>query len=226
MQTISRHRRSIAIAAALCGCLATSALAGEPVQLFNGKNLRGWHAYLSQHGVAKQDVWSVQDGLLICTGEPMGYLYTDQEFESFKLVVEWRWAPGKKAGNNGVLMRINGEPRPLPRCLEAQLQSGSAGDLYGFHGMSMDGDAARKIDVEGRAFTGRIQGVRKMRGNEKPVGEWNRFDVVLDGSNLTVSVNGEKVNEAVDCDVLAGPVGIQSEGGEIHFRKIELTPID
>ena len=90
----------------------------------------------------------------------------------------------------------------------------------------MDGDAARKIDSEGSPFTGRIQGVRKKSGKEKPVGEWNRYDIVLDGSKLTVAVNGEKVNEAVDCEVLSGPVGIQSEGGEIHFRKIELTPID
>jgi hypothetical protein len=201
-------------------------LAGEPLQLFNGKNLRGWHAYLSEHGLTKRDVWSVQDGLLVCKGEPMGYLYTAQKFESFKLVVEWRWAPGKQAGNNGVLMRISGAPQPLPRCIEAQLKSGDAGALYGFHGMAMDGDAARKIDSQGSPFTGRIQGVKKMSGKENAVGEWNRYEIVLDGSNLTVSVNGEKVNEAVDCEVLDGPVGIQSEGGEIHFRKIELTPIE
>jgi hypothetical protein len=229
MNTFSHYIRSMALLAAALGGLTFSTFAGESVQLFNGKNLEGWHAYLAQHGVTKGDVWSVRDGLLICKGEPLGYMYTDKPFTSCKLVVEWRWAPGKKAGNNGVLMRINGEPKPLPRCIEAQLKSGDAGDagdLYGFHGMTMDGDAARKIDVKGSPFTGPIKGVKKMRGNEKPVGEWNRYDIVLDGSNLTVSVNGKKVNEATDCDVLSGPVGVQSEGGEIHFRKIELTPID
>jgi hypothetical protein len=38
-------------------------------------------------------------------------------------------------------------------------------------------------------------------------------------------VNGEKVNEATDCDVLAGAIGLQSEGGEIHFRSIHVTPL-
>lgn len=225
MQTLFRPTRSLVVLAAVCGGLATSAFAADPVQLFNGSNLRGWQAYLAEHGVNRRDVWSVQDGVLICKGEPLGYLYTQEKYESFKMVVEWRWAPGKPAGNSGVLMRINGEPRPLPRGLEAQLKSGDAGDLYGFHGMVMDGDAARKVDSAGSAFTGRIQGVKKMSGNENPVGEWNRYEITLDGSNLTVSVNGKKVNEAVDCEVLAGPVGVQSEGGEIHFRKIELTPL-
>jgi len=227
MKSLSRHLGFVTALAAICGCLAiaTTVPAAEPVPLFNGKNLENWHAYLSKHDVAKGDVWSVQDGLLVCKGEPMGYLYTDRPFDSFHLAVEWRWAPGKKAGNNGVLMRINGEPRPLPRCLEAQLQSGSAGDLYGFHGMPIDGDPARKIDLEGAELTGHIRGVKKMSGNEKPVGEWNRMEIALDGPKLTVSVNGQQVNQAVDCEVLAGPVGIQSEGGEIHFRKIELRPI-
>ncbi len=51
-------------------------------------------------------------------------------------------APGK-ARNSGVLLRINGEPRAIPRSYEAQLRSGDAGDLYGFQGMRLEGDAAR-----------------------------------------------------------------------------------
>ena len=218
--------QSLTVVAALCGCLSSSALAAEVIPLFNGENLRNWHAYLSEHGVVKRDVWSVQDGLLVCQGEPMGYLYTDAKFESFKLVVEWRWAPGAKPGNSGVLMRINGEPRPLPRGLEAQLQSGNAGDLYGFHGMAISGDAERKVDSETTGPAGHIRGVKKQRGNENPPGEWNRYEIVLDGPKLTVSVNGQPVNEAVDCEVLAGPLGLQSEGGLTHFRKVELTPIE
>ena len=124
------------------------------------------------------------------------------------------------------MMRINGEPRPLPRCFEAQLKSGNAGAAYGFHGMVMDGDPDRKIDVEGRPFTGPMKGVNKIKANENPVGEWNRYEILLDGSDLTIWVNGEKVNEAHDCDVLAGPIGLQSEGGEVHFRKVELTPLN
>ena len=172
-----------------------------------------------------EDVWSVQDGILVCKGEPLGYLYTDQTFESFKLVVEWRWAPGKKATNSGVLLRINEKPQPLPKCMEAQLASGDAGTIYGFHGMNRDGVDDRKIDREGGDFTGYIKGVKKEFGNENPVGEWNRYEILLDGPSLKVWVNGKQVNEGKSCDVLAGPIGLQSEGSEIHFRKVELIPI-
>lgn len=212
--------------AVLCGILLSSAYAGGSHALFDGKSLDGWHAYLDRHGVALRDVWSVRDGILICKGEPLGYLYTDSIFESFKLVVEWRWAPGKEPGNSGVLLRINGEPRPLPRCYEAQLKSGNAGALYGFHGMPMQGDPDRFIDREGRPFTGPVMGMNKRRAAENPAGEWNRYEIVLDGPDLTVRINGQLINEATGCAVLAGPIGLQSEGGEIHFRKVELAPLD
>jgi len=168
----------------------------------------------------------VRDGILVCQGKPMGYLYTGAKYENYKLVVEWRWAPGKKPGNSGVLLRVNAEPKPLPRCIEAQLQGGSAGDLYGFHGMKIDGDPARKFEAKGNPRTGDLTGVKKMAGNEKPPGEWNRYEITLDGPSLIVSVNGKKVNEARGCEVLAGPVALQSEGSEVQFRKVELTPLD
>lgn len=203
--------------------ISLSGKSEETIRLFDGETLHGWNFYLNQHGVTMDDVWSVEDGILVCKGEPLGYLYTDQDYESFKLVVEWRWAPGKKAGNSGVLMRINGKPQPLPKCFEAQLQSGNAGTLYGFHGMNMDGSADRRIDKEGGDFTGYIKGVNKLTANENPVGEWNRYEIILDGESLKVWINGKLLNEATNCDVLAGPIGFQSEGGEIHFRKIDLT---
>jgi hypothetical protein len=194
--------------------------------LFNGKDLTQWTAVLAKPDVKKEDVWSVRDGLLICKGEPLGYLATQDMYTNFRLVVEWRWAPGKEPGNSGVLLRINGEPKGLPRCLEAQLKSGDAGALYGFHGMKISGDAARLTAVKGHELGGDFVGVKKIIGNEKPPGEWNRYEIVLKGPALTVSVNGKQVNQATDCEIVAGPIGLQSEGGEIHFRTVELTPLD
>ena len=42
-----------------------------------------------------------------------------------------------------------------------------------------------------------------------------RIDVVL---------NGMLVNQATGCDVRPGKIGLQSEGGVIHFRTVALTP--
>lgn len=195
------------------------------IQLFDGQTLDGWEAFLEDPDVPKEDVWSVVDGVLVCKGEPLGYLHTTQKFTSFKLIVEWRWAPGTEPGNSGVLMRINGDPKPIPRSIEAQLKSGDAGDLYGFHGMKIDGDPDRKREVADHELLGDLVGVSRIEPNENSPGEWNRYEITLNGTDLEVFVNGKKTNEAFDVDVVEGPIGLQSEGGEIHFRAVTLTPI-
>ena len=108
------------LAAVGVGAMAACALAADApapaVELFNGKDLSGWTAFSSKPGVKLEDVWSVKDGLIICKGEPMGWLATERKFTDYKLTAEWRWAPGQKPGNSGFFQRINGEPSPLPRC--------------------------------------------------------------------------------------------------------------
>jgi hypothetical protein len=200
--------------------------AGKPIQLFNGKDLSGWSHHLVEPEVGMEDVWSVQDGILVCKGEPLGYLHTTGKYASYELVVEWRWAPGTEPGNSGVLMRINGEAKAIPRSYEAQLKSGDAGDVYGFWGMGLTGEPSRKRQAIAHELLGDMVGFAKIEGNEDPPGEWNRYEIRFAGPHLVVHVNGKKVNEATDAEVLAGPIGLQSEGGEIHFRKVELTPID
>jgi len=197
----------------------------DTIVLFNGKDLSGWTHYLVEPDVKMADVWSVRDGLLICKGEPMGYIATKGKYTNFRLIVEWRWAPGKKAGNSGVLMRITGEPRALPKCTEAQLQSGKAGDIYGFHGFQVKGDAARARTGENEMI-GKLTGVSKIKGNENEPGQWNKYDITLKDGDLTLLINGEKVNEANGLDIVSGNIGLQSEGGEVHFRTVKLMPLD
>ena len=206
--------------------LTVTAEPPAPIQLFNGMNLEGWEVFLSEPGVTRDQVWSVRDGLLVGRGEPLGYLHTTTDFTSFELRVEWRWEPGTEPGNSGVLMRINGEPHPIPRAIEAQLKSGDAGDLYGFHGLKIDGPAERTSRTQGHEALGDFVNVKKISGNEKAPGEWNVYEIRLNGPNLRVSVNGKLVNEASGCEVVAGSIGLQSEGGRIQFRKVELTPLD
>ena len=59
----------------------------------------------------------------------------------------------------------------------------------------------------------------------RTIGQWNRYEITLQGKKLSVAINGEKINEAWGLDDVAGPIGLQSEGAEIHFRKVELTPL-
>jgi hypothetical protein len=203
---------------------AETAAAALPIECFNGEDLSGWGFFLKEEGVGMADVWSVQDGLLVCKGEPMGYLHTTAEYTNFDLTVEWRWAPGAEPGNSGILMRINGDPKPLPRCLEVQLKSGSAGDVFGFHGMPLQGEESRMRHVEAHELGGKLTGSSRNGGIESEPGEWNRMDVSLQEGLLVVKLNGVEVNRVEGCEVIAGPIALQSEGGEIHFRRVSLTP--
>lgn len=205
---------------------ASMALCAEKktVQLFNHKDLSGWEYYLVDPAAKMEDVWSVADGVIVCKGKPMGYLATKKKFKDFKLVVEWRWPEGKKPSNSGVLLRITGQPAALPKCVEAQLQNGNAGDIWAFNGFHISNKSERFREANSPKL-GKFMGNAKIVGNEKKPGQWNRYEITLQGDTLTLVVNGKKVNVATGLDQVAGQIGLQSEGGEIHFRTVELTPL-
>src|SRR5512134_3133175 len=92
--TMTRSPIRLAVPALALALVANVARPADPVRLFNGKDLAGWSHFLVDAKVPASGVWSVADGVLVCKGEPMGYLYTDSEHTSFKLLVEWRWAKG------------------------------------------------------------------------------------------------------------------------------------
>ena len=192
----------------------TAPLPGE-VRLFNGKDLQGWKACLPD-GKAMEDVWSVADGILICKGQPIGYLRTEADYTNYVLKVEWRFNPvTKQAGNSGVLLRIVGPDKVWPRCIEAQLESGNAGDFWDIDDFPMKGDPAR---TQGR-------NTKKIHGAERPVGEWNEYEIIVDHGTITLNVNGEMLNQAREVLETPGKIGLQSEGAEIHFRNVRLAPI-
>ena len=70
-----------------------------------------------------------------------------------------------------------------------------------------------------------VFGVRGPKDVEKPVGEWNRIEIVCNGNDLDYYLNGVLVNGGRNCSVNSGRVLVQSEGAEIFFRRIELQPL-
>ena len=208
------------------GVMAVSEETPEPVQLFDGESLDGWKVH-HVGDAGEENVWYVEDGILKTVGEPFGYIYTDASYESFNLVIEWRWPEDAEPSNSGVLLRIAGEPVTfLTKCVEAQLMHGNVGDIWAFYGAKLAEAEERFTKVENHHALGDFVGIRKMKDAELPPGEWNTYEITLDGGDLTLTLNGELVNEATGLEVIAGPIGIQSEGGPIAFRKVELTPID
>ncbi|MHC5026798.1 MAG: 3-keto-disaccharide hydrolase [Planctomycetota bacterium] len=189
-------------------------LPGE-VTLFNGTNLEGWGGHFNGGG-SIEDAWSVEDGVLRCQGRPIGYIKTDGHYDNYVLQLEWRFDPEKGAGNSGVLLRMTGEDTVWPKSVEAQLHSGNAGDFWNIGKFRMTADPKR---TNGRRTK------RAKNDVEFALGEWNRYEIIVDRGDIGLFVNGHGVNRATNVEELAGPICLQSEGAEIHFRHIRLAPI-
>lgn len=214
--------RRIAIgAASVCLLLSCHVIAfgGEPNLLFNGRDLTGWTYHLADPNVKMEEVWSVQDGKLLCKGQPVGYLVTKKnDFENYVLTLQWRW-PGK-GGNNGVLVHVT-DPGALgvwPKSLEVQLGSGDAGDFW------VIGTTIEVENVEKRRQDRRHLNLTD--DSEKPLGEWNDLEITCRGDEVIVKVNGDLVNHATKVSQTKGAIALQSEGTPIEFRKIELRQLE
>ena len=208
---------SWSIAALIVSGTATASWAAEEIALFNGKDLSGWTFHLRDSEAKMKDVWSVANGVLRCTGKPVGYLRTEKKYTNYVLKLQWRWPEGIKPGNNGVLLRIVGEDNVWPKSIEAQLHHTNAGDIFTIGEFPFKTDPDR---TSGRRTT------KLKPSNEKPQGQWNEYEIILKGTDLTLKVNGEVQNTATEVEEVAGTIGLQSEGAPIEYRNIRLKPLD
>lgn len=213
------HAAMIRMIRAALPCLLPSLLfAAEPLPLFNGKNLDGWTFDVIDPDVKPDAVWSVADGILVCKGRPPGVIRSEKEFSNYELTVEWRWPDGKKPGNSGLLVHAS-TPRQTfvwPKSLEVQLGSGNAGDFW------MLGEM---VTIANATPLGR-RWLKRQESSENPPGEWNTMKVICKADTITVWVNGVLMNEGSGLSTSKGAICLQSEGAEIHFRKVELTPLE
>lgn len=217
------------VCALLFSLLGLSCRTGSPdggtIALFDGKSLRGWSHVLADPAVPFQDVWKVEDGILKCSGKPVGALFKGPDVRDFRLVVEYRWPEGVKPSNSGIFSRIEQPVEPLPRAIETQLQHGNAGDVLGLKGKAINPAQPRSFAIKAHPVAGDIAGVRKLINAENPPGQWNRVEILAKGDTYKVWMNGKLVNEVSGVSVVKGKVGVQSEGDQIHFRKVDLTPL-
>lgn len=187
----------------------------EPIALFNGKDLSGW-TFCLRSNANPAFTWTVTNGVIHCTGQPFGYMRTEKSYRDYRLTVEWRFInPVARADNSGVFVHIQPPDQVWPRCIECQGQFKHQGDLILMNGAS--------CMANGKSQTGRVALVGEV--NEKAAGEWNVYRIECAGDTLKVFVNDKLLNEATDCSVSSGAIGIQSEGGEYEVRKVLLEPL-
>ncbi len=70
-----------------------------------------------------------------------------------------------------------------------------------------------------------VEGFRGRNDVEKPIGEWNRLECIVNHGEITNIVNGVVVNHAVAVRPVRGKIQIQSEGAEVYYRRVDLTPL-
>ncbi len=201
-----------------CVMVSVTLRAAEPVALFNGKNLDGWVFDNIDPKAAPESVWSVSEGIVICKGRPPGVMRTAKDYSDYELTVEWRWAPGSKPENSGILIHAS-KPKEMytwPKSIEVQLAHLNAGDFW---------TIGESLTVAGAKAEGR-RWVKKTDSAEKPPGEWNVAKVRCVKDKVSVWINGTLMNEGTGLSVTKGAICLQAEGGEVHFRKVELTPVE
>lgn len=190
-----------------------------PLELLKGDWQNTWHFHAETANQKLADAWKMDGTVLHCLGVGKSYLRTKTAYADYNLKLEWRW-PGP-TGNSGVMLHIVNEDKFWPKGIEAQLHAGHAGDFFLFS------DARSPEEVLYRnpngVSTGRLE--RKDPSLEKPEGEWNLYEIVAEGSTLTVSVNGKSANKLTNVVPSGGMIALQAEGAAIDFRNIVLTPL-
>lgn len=131
-------------------------------------------------------------------------------------------------GGCGDLLMLEGkdaEGRPIPSSLTVECEQ--SGQEFWYH----PGAPPRTLGAGRFNWYGRdplwqdVKGFRGRRDVESPAGRWTRIEVICDGDKITNLVNGQVVNVATHSRLRRGKILFQSEGAEIFYRRIELTPL-
>ena len=211
-------------------CEQSPARAAEPMQfreLFNGKDLSGWVNVNTD-----KDTWSVRDGLLVCTGHPIGVMRSDKQYENFILHIEWMHM--EAGGNSGTFIWSEGTVptgKQLPKGLEVQMleldwinlnkqEDGTPRPIAYVHGEVFGANGLETVPDNPRGTRS-----KSIENRCKGKGQWNTYDVVAVDGVVKLSVNGKFVNGISKASVKKGYICLESEGAEIHFRNIKIMEL-
>lgn len=184
---------------------------GDPVALFNGRDLAGWR--VKEENL--KNAWSVEQGVLVNRppahppGKPgprTANLRTDREFEDFNLKLE---VNVPKGSNSGVYLR---------GIYEIQVQDS--------HGKPLDSHHMGAV----------YSRITPAVAAEKPAGEWQTLDITLVDRHATVVLNGRVIIDnqpLLGCtggamwsdEFRPGPIYLQGDHGPVSYRNLVLRPV-
>jgi len=205
----------------------------------NGKG-EGWRALVEKDFVqvnCERDTFAWREGVVHCTGKPVGVIRTAKSFKNFELVLQWRHL--RPAGNSGVFVWTipdsirtleKGKGR-LPQGIEVQVL-----DLA--YKTNYEKDGKRKANwftCHGDVFP---VGASKMtpfppispnkrrsfpsKELSRGVGEWNHYYIRAIHGEIRLWVNGEEVSGGTSCQPAEGYICLESEGSPVEFRNLRI----
>lgn len=241
--------RRLPLVLSLMSLAFVGAAPSDPIPLFDGSNLSKWIIPEGDNGH-----WKIVDGVIDydARSEAPGAkdLVTKDQFGDFVLSIEWRLketpytnanipyvlpdgthakgVDGKELklslpdSDSGVFLRdLKGKSQVNMWCWPI-----GSGEVYGYR---MDKSMPASVR----------KGVTPKTQADKPVGEWNKFEITLKGDRLTVVLNGVTVIENAELPGIPtrGPLALQHHGGFkdgkytgppslVQFRNITIKPLD
>lgn len=177
----------------VCGChsLNTTDARHETnadgfISLFNGTDLTGW--------TGDKVGYRVEDGIIVA--DPLGNLYTEEEYSDFILQFEFKLTPG---ANNGIGIRVPRGGHASSQGMEIQILDDTSENFIGIKPYQRHGSIYGIIPAE--------------PGHLKPIGEWNEEEIRVEGMKVRVTLNGTII---VDTDLTPYRDGAPTPDGKEH----------
>jgi len=185
--------------------------------LFNGRDFAGWEA----EGGPIESCWSVEQGMLVCSGQKGPWLRSTTEFADFNLRLEYRLSTG---GNSGVYVRVPKDGN--------HHRDNSSLPPAGFEVQILDDAAPGHLKLKDFQYSASIYDIAgaNPRVSRLP-GEWNSLEINCRGQRVTTWHNGYQVTDvsSAESPLLAlrsvnGFLGLQNHSTVVKFRNLRLGP--
>ena len=205
--------------------------------LYNGLDFRGWKQVPGNEGHWVADNWMISyDGKSEAEGEDKN-LWSEQSFGNFKLIVDWN-QNGEAVMDSVPVVLPDGSHLKDEKGKDVLVKIPDAGDS----GVYLRGSSKAQVNIwnwpcgSGEFYGYRMdqempaevrRGVTPIQNADMPIGQWNRFEITMEGSTVTVLLNGKLVIEKANLPGVpeSGPIALQHHGDLIQFANIYIKEL-
>lgn len=202
------------------------------VKLFDGKTTQGWHNY-GKTTVGER--WKAEDGALHLTPKDAsktgGDLVTDKEYSNFHLKLEWKIS---EKGNSGIFLFVKEDAEKYPTAY-----------LTGLEMQVLDNDGHKDGKIISHRAGDLYDLIKSSSEPVKPVGQWNKVEVISNNGKLDFKLNGVHIVSTVMGDekwkalvagskfanfkgfgiYKSGKIALQDHNDEVWYRNISIKEL-